>query len=338
MNKILLYLFFSFSTQAFAYQSLSETGLYSDIPSKKVSLNNRYYSPQYPLWTDGAIKKRWIYLPKGSQIDTSDMDKWVFPNGTKIWKEFAFFNEAENKIIRVETRLIEKDASGKWQYYTFHWNQDETDAQLVSDTGLRDAYQIDQNATFDIPSKRQCIACHGFDNRAVQSFQAIQISPERDAYAPHQDNSIPNALSLKELVDEKLITHAPNVWPKIAEDQLNPMQKTVFGYMVGNCASCHRPGGVADRTGFHMHYKSDLKNFTEMPAYKTGINERTVFFQIPNVDPMDSFRLRPNEVEHSAVVYRLKNRSYRPMPPFGYKIVDQKGTQLIENYLLNFIQ
>lgn len=329
---------FTLLTSAHSYDKLSETGLYSDIAKKTIAKENRYYSPQYPLWTDGAIKKRWIYIPEGKQIDTSDMNKWIFPIGTKIWKEFAFESEDGPKVTRVETRLIEKNNHGNWIYYTYHWNADESDADLVPDAGLADVYQIDSKTTFDIPSKRQCIACHGFDNRAVQSFQAIQLSPERDGMAPHQDNSIPNPLTLKEMMAEGLMTHNPNVWPKIPNDNLNPLQKTVFGYMVGNCASCHRPGGLADRTGFFTDFDVKAKDFTQLPAYKTGVDEHTVFFVIPGVDPTDSYRLRPSKIEHSAVAYRLKNRNSRPMPPFGYKITDQEGVRLVEDYLRNFIK
>src|ERR1700761_9828980 len=28
------------------------------------------YAPQYPAYSDGATKRRWIYLPTGAQIDT----------------------------------------------------------------------------------------------------------------------------------------------------------------------------------------------------------------------------------------------------------------------------
>src|SRR5512141_1865735 len=44
-------------------KNLSETGLYSDISTKTIAATNLMFSPQYPLWSDGARKKRWIYLP-----------------------------------------------------------------------------------------------------------------------------------------------------------------------------------------------------------------------------------------------------------------------------------
>ena len=48
--------------------SLRDTGLYSDWDSKTIAAGNLPYTPQYPLWTDGAAKQRWI-PPPGRQRD-----------------------------------------------------------------------------------------------------------------------------------------------------------------------------------------------------------------------------------------------------------------------------
>ena len=69
---------------------LSDTGLYSNVAKLTVDPRNRTFSPQYPLWSDGATKRRWVRLPEGSRIDVTDLEKWDLPVGTKFWKEFAF--------------------------------------------------------------------------------------------------------------------------------------------------------------------------------------------------------------------------------------------------------
>ncbi|HUQ06594.1 MAG TPA: hypothetical protein VM261_29025, partial [Kofleriaceae bacterium] len=68
---------------------LSETGLYANIGTKTVASDVHEFVPRWQLWSDAAVKRRWIYLPPGSKIDTSDMDFWKFPTGTKLWKEFS---------------------------------------------------------------------------------------------------------------------------------------------------------------------------------------------------------------------------------------------------------
>src|SRR4051794_23701405 len=67
--------------------TLIDSGLCSDAACMQISSDVLAYTPQFQLWSDGATKKRWIYLPPGTQIDTTDMDYWQFPVGTKIWKE-----------------------------------------------------------------------------------------------------------------------------------------------------------------------------------------------------------------------------------------------------------
>src|SRR4051794_17627830 len=81
---------------------LSETGLYSDAGTKTLADGVRPYHPQFELWSDGAEKARFVRLPDGVNIDTSDMDDWQFPAGTRLWKEFRFGGRL------VETRILEK--------------------------------------------------------------------------------------------------------------------------------------------------------------------------------------------------------------------------------------
>ncbi|HWL86054.1 MAG TPA: hypothetical protein VNO21_09650, partial [Polyangiaceae bacterium] len=52
------------------------TGLYASWPQRSISPNARPYVPAFTLWSDGAQKSRYIALPPGTTIDTSDMDEW----------------------------------------------------------------------------------------------------------------------------------------------------------------------------------------------------------------------------------------------------------------------
>ena len=47
------------------------TGLYSDFAAKLMAPGVREYKPAVALWSDGAVKRRWIALPAGSVIDSS---------------------------------------------------------------------------------------------------------------------------------------------------------------------------------------------------------------------------------------------------------------------------
>src|SRR5688572_9223518 len=52
---------------------LSETGLYV-TGTRRVVSRNLEFVPQYPLWSDGARKRRWIRLPEGTAVDATNPD------------------------------------------------------------------------------------------------------------------------------------------------------------------------------------------------------------------------------------------------------------------------
>jgi hypothetical protein len=69
--------------------TLAGTGLYAsdNADSTQFAPYVRTYRPNYEFWADGATKQRFVYLPACTQIDTSDMDYWKFPVGTRLWKD-----------------------------------------------------------------------------------------------------------------------------------------------------------------------------------------------------------------------------------------------------------
>ena len=100
-------------------RSSAARGLYSDWATKTVASGVRQYDPGLHLWSDGASKTRWIYLPPGTKIDTTDMNEWTFPPGTKIWKEFVVGGVAAGDAAHLEApqrRLVLHGVSlvGRW--------------------------------------------------------------------------------------------------------------------------------------------------------------------------------------------------------------------------------
>src|SRR5262249_61515730 len=47
---------------------LRDTGLYADSTLSRIAPDVLPYTPQYPLWSDGATKRRRIPLPPGTSI------------------------------------------------------------------------------------------------------------------------------------------------------------------------------------------------------------------------------------------------------------------------------
>jgi hypothetical protein len=120
---------------------LACTGLYSDFATKTVAADAVPYTPGLVFWSDGAEKTRWIYLPPGSKIDTSNPDDWTFPTGTKIWKQFVVDGAL------VETRLLWKTDASDWTYLDYRWSSDGGAATRL-DVGETDV----NGTTYEIPA------------------------------------------------------------------------------------------------------------------------------------------------------------------------------------------
>ena len=203
-----------------------------------MAAGNRPFSPQYPLWTDGATKRRWVHLPEGTSIDASDTRRWEFPVGTRFWKEFSFAGR------RVETRVLWKASAGGWLAGSYVWNQDGTDAVLAND-GMAGAIEIVPGRQHNIPSGADCAACHG-DARAPLGFNPLQLSNDRDPNAIHGEPLTREMITLQTLIDERRLTgivaaswrrHPPRI------DTRDPQTRTVLGYLSGNCGACHNGDG-----------------------------------------------------------------------------------------------
>ena len=61
---------------------LSQTGAFSDVASMTTAPGLIPFDVNSPLWTDGALKWRWIAVPTNTQIAFAESTPWNFPPGT----------------------------------------------------------------------------------------------------------------------------------------------------------------------------------------------------------------------------------------------------------------
>jgi glucose/arabinose dehydrogenase len=108
------------------------------------------FEPAQPFWSDGLSKSRWLTIPPGTSIGVNGEGDFDLPIGTVLMKEFRGPED------RIETRLFVRHTDGGWGGYTYAWRTDGTDADL-----LAGALAVDLGAaTWDIPSRSQCLQCH----------------------------------------------------------------------------------------------------------------------------------------------------------------------------------
>jgi hypothetical protein len=305
-------------------QRLSDTGLF--VPgSRAIDARNRPYSPQYPLWTDGAQKSRWMRLPDGSRIDTHDSERWEFPVGTRLWKEFAFNGR------RVETRLLWRSSGDAWTFASYLWNEDQTDAVLAPPDGVRRAAEIAPGKWHAVPSREDCRACHD-NGRVVLGVTALQLSDDRDPHAPHAETLQPGTLTLRTLLDEELVTHAEPLRGRSPRIPGDARTRAALGYLTANCGHCHHDGSRV----------ATVRHPMLMPAFATPAQVLTTIrtlqapsiWELPHAEPGTTTVLRPGAPEASAIVARMRSR--RPstqMPPLGTVLPDRDAIDLLSRWI-----
>jgi hypothetical protein len=316
------------SRPAIAPGRLSETGLYEAGAGQigVVAAENRSFSPQYPLWTDDATKSRWVYLPRGSTIDVSNLTEWEFPVGTKFWKEFQFAGR------KVETRMIWRASPADWVFASYVWDADGRDAHLAPDKGVPDIVEVSAGKRHSIPSATDCLACHGTTRPGPLGFNALQLSPDRDPDAVHGEPLTPEMVSLATLVAEKRLAGAPagllTSPPRIATD--NPRTRTALGYLVANCGSCHNGRGEIAALGPILRSDDLLRDADAVAAALVGQRTR---WQVPGrVD--GSVLVDAHAPEQSALLARLRSRSpSSQMPPLGTVVRDSAAVQLMTEWI-----
>jgi hypothetical protein len=290
-------------------ERLSETGLFAELPAQRLGPRVFAYTPQFALWSDGADKRRWVYVPEGERVDSHDAENWRFPEGTKFWKEFS------RDGLLLETRLLQRVGPGEadWAATAYLWRADRSEA-LKAPYGAVDAL----GTSHDVPASGECFACHDGRGNRVLGFSAIQLASRTDDASVHL---APEAAA--ELLSEPL--------PTTLDLPGTASERAALGYLHANCSHCHNQSGAAKAADkcldpnrqlsfdldFSLH-ADELSSTAATATYRTAIDRV--------VEPG-----RPND---SKVVELMSRRgAFRQMPPLGTEQVDERGVQLIREWI-----
>ncbi|HEY4175609.1 MAG TPA: hypothetical protein VGM90_02195 [Kofleriaceae bacterium] len=310
--------------------TLAETGLCKDAGCTQFCPGVIEYAPQYQLYSDNAAKRRWIQLPAGTQIDTTDMNYWKFPVGTKLWKEFT--TPASEGNVRIETRLVWKQGADDTLQASFYmasygWNTTQDATTLASPTdGVIDA----NGTTHDIPSRVQCRTCHNGVPGRILGVNAISMD-----YSS-------TTLDLSKMIAMNMLSTPPAA-PTSAGTGYFPLPgdataKAAFGYLHANCGHCHNPtspvySNLASNMSLRLDTdpaKRDLT--TNVPAYATthaqngtvgdaGMGYHGLIVDAANPDA-------------SVMLLRLKTTVQGTrMPQIGIEINDQTGIAAVQAWI-----
>jgi hypothetical protein len=291
---------------------LACTGLYESWPDKRIAAGVRPYAPGASFWSDGAEKSRFVSLPPGTRIDTSDMNEWVFPVGTKLWKEFRLAG------VRVETRFLWKRAND-WLRITYAWSADQSSARALT-TGATNVF----GTTYEIPSQSACTTCHQGRVDGVLGFEAIGLSM-----------TTAQGLTLASLVGEGLVTSAPSAPLAIPG---NATESAALAWLHANCGTaCHNrsPDAFAGDTGLFM--RLDVERLAAVAQTDTITTAVGVVSGFQPFDGAGLLRIAPGDPSRSAIAFRISFRDTQgeafQMPPIDTHLVDADDARLIASWI-----
>ncbi len=298
--------------------TLDQTGLYTSPSSAPDDIAPYVYefTPRYPLWSDGAVKRRFMYLPKCTRIDTSDMNHWKFPVGTRFWKEFTFAVNATS--VRVETRFIHRYGPGDndWLFIAYQWDPNVASPTAGNTAPVPDGVENANGIFHDIPTHGQCVFCHGNLPERILGFSAFELT----------DN--PGNVTMAALSHEHLLTvSAPNGFSPPGTS----VQQDGLGYLHTNCGGCHNA---------FLNVTPDpspsprMRLLVEQTTVQTT-DTYTTLCNVPTYNPdfQGISRVVPGDAAHSEIMTRMAQRGASQMPPLATELVDDDGIAKVAAFI-----
>ncbi|QJB30172.1 hypothetical protein HF329_02135 [Chitinophaga oryzae] len=284
------------------------------------------YDLSTPLFTDYAVKDRFVVLPDGKAAQYTAQGPLDFPDSTFIIKNFAY-TSPEHKKVMIETRLLFKDPADKnWKVMNYLWNDQQTEAvkwilgkkipvTLLDDSGEK------ISTVYQMPNTNDCKRCHinnsvltpiGPKARNLNFTLAGQTTGQLQQWASAGMLQGLPATAIPQLPDWKDSVHYT-------------VNERARAYLDVNCAHCHTKGGDAFNTGLFLEYEqkgNDHLGIMKQPVSAGGGAGGLNYDVIPG-DPL-----------HSILVHRMNSAEPgTAMPELARTVIHKEGVALIRQWV-----
>ncbi len=316
--------------------TLSQLGVFTNLTTLTPVPGFHPYTVNTPLWSDGAVKTRWLGVPNDGvhnspteQIVFSPTNEWKFPSGSVFVKHFELpVNDTNSAITqRIETRLLVVDDNGAVYGLTYKWRADGSDADLLT-TGTNANFTITgaggvlRTQVWSFPSRSDCLVCHNANANYVLGVKTHQLNcPTTYPETGVTDNQL-RALGNIGLLGTNYSEAQLGTYLKsysVTNTSVS-LEVRVRSYIDANCSQCHRPGGV--QAYFDARYVTPLSNqgIIQGPSYTfiTDTNDRVVV---------------PQDLPHSLMHNRANRVGQFQMPPIAKNVVDSNAVSVIASWI-----
>ncbi|MEQ1617826.1 MAG: SO2930 family diheme c-type cytochrome, partial [Terricaulis sp.] len=318
---------------------LSAYRFFRDISAREPNTGVTPYDLNTPLWSDGALKFRYVFLPPGTQARYNSETVFEFPVGTVLIKTFAFAADmrAPTENLRfLETRLLIRREEG-WIALPYVWDEAQTEARLSpagADIPVSFSDEQGQQVALDwaVPNRNQCKGCHDRAgeitpigpsarnlNRSVHVLPTIEGDQQPVTFTTS---------TLRQWSDAGILDRVPEDMPRVPS-AYDPTSGSVAtrarAYLDVNCAHCHNPDGPAHTSGL------DLRWSQSDPAL-WGVMKRPV--AAGRASGGYDFAIEPGHPERSILLHRMSSDDPGVMmPELGRQLVDEGGVALIRDWI-----
>ena len=312
-------------------RKLSETGLFTNTREHETHPALIPYDVVAPLWSDGADKQRFIALPGDSEMEFRPR-AWKFPEHTVLVKSFSLPTvdpaTGQRRDRRIETRLLTLQ-QGEWQGYTYRWNDEQTDAELVPAAGHDEAFWVaddrepegKRQQTWHFPSRTECMVCHSRAAEFVLGPHTNQMDRQIQ-YHGTTVNQLDHFAAWGVLKGYRRQAVPPQRRLVDPADESAPLELRARSYLHANCAQCHVEAG-----GGNSAFSIDIAT----PPERLGVIGEVPRHERFGLD--DARLIAPGSPETSVLYHRLTTLDRGRMPPLGSAVVDHEAAEMIARWI-----
>jgi uncharacterized repeat protein (TIGR03806 family) len=323
-------------------QLLSAYRFFRDAGAREPNARVTPYDLNTTLYSDGALKFRYVYIPEGQQARYSADDVFDFPVGTVLIKTFAFaadMRDPTENVRFLETRLLIHRAEG-WVALPYIWNEAQTEARLSpigGDVPVSFTNEEGESTAFDwaVPNRNQCKGCHDRAGDLVPigpSARNLNRDDPRLFGRMPRDGAVSvgtfYANQLAAWLDAGLIDDLPDQMPRVPDayqPASGPLEQRARAYLDVNCAHCHNPQGPAHTSGLDLRW-------SQAEPVQWGVLKRPVAAGRGSAGY--DFSIEPGHPERSILVHRMQSTDPGVMmPELGRQLVDDRAIALMRDWI-----
>ena len=284
-----------------------------------------------PLFSDYALKPRFLYMPKGKAAVYEENGTFKFPTGAVLIKNFLYlddFRDANSKKRILETRLMIKRETD-WETATYIWSDNQAEAQLsvvgkIVPVSWTDESGTNRSTQYIIPNKNDCKGCHALDSELVLLGPRARNLNRDYNFEEGTMNQLDKWTQLGYLTGAPASGTVPAV-PDWSDPNSGSLNDRARAYLDVNCAHCHNPRGPANNSALNLEYDvTDPRalGICKMPVAAGGGSGGL------------KFGIVPGKPEESIMVFRMSSTMLdEAMPELGKTLVHDEGLHLITEWI-----